>query len=238
MWPDTGSALTYDQIETDVQFLLDANMYYIRGSHYPQDQRFLDLCDEFGIVVWCETLGPKTAVSDYNNPYWMKYQIQAVNEMIDASINNPSVILWAFYNEGPSDDPAACPGYNKSATAIRKRDKTRYVTWASSRRTADVCIGDIADVASFNHYPGWYQGLGNLSYCAIFWDQQVLNATTQWPDKPFLISETGASAVYEYQNKTAVQWSQLYQSQVVSRDITTALNNSMISGVTMWYVIF
>ncbi len=93
-------------------------------------QRFLDLCDENGIMVWGEALGPWTNTQDLTNPYFLKYQIQALNEMIDASINNPSVIIWALfssfrsfpllfspfqptcspsrahsYNEGPSNDP-------------------------------------------------------------------------------------------------------------------------------------
>lgn len=138
MWPDTGSALTYQQVcgcqclrcrnltdfhcsqvVQDVKVLLDVNANYVRyvcarqvlaatngissvvvdllsGAHYPQDQRFLDLCDEHGIAVWEETLGPGTTVADLTNPYFMKYQIEAVNEMIDASVNHPCVILHAF----------------------------------------------------------------------------------------------------------------------------------------------
>ena len=41
----------------------------------------------------------------------MKYQIQQMNEMISASISHPSVIFWGFFNEGPSNNAAACPGY-------------------------------------------------------------------------------------------------------------------------------
>ncbi len=59
-------------------------------------QRFLDLCDENGILIWSETLGPSVKTSDLTSPYWLEYQIQAVNEMIDAAINNPSIILWAL----------------------------------------------------------------------------------------------------------------------------------------------
>jgi beta-glucuronidase len=58
MWPDTGSALTLEQIQTDVSLLRSLGANYVRGAHYPQDQRFLDLCDEYGIAIWEETLGP------------------------------------------------------------------------------------------------------------------------------------------------------------------------------------
>eukprot|EP01084_Bolivina_argentea_P112480 200598_1 len=125
MYPETGNALTMDELLEDMSIIKQAKANYLRGAHYPQDQRWLDLCDENGIAIWSETLGPGVSTSDLNNAYFMRYQIQAVNEMLDASINNPSVLFWAFYNEGPSGDNASISGYNASAQAIRSRDRTR-----------------------------------------------------------------------------------------------------------------
>ncbi len=93
-----------------MRLLKQVNANYVRGAHYPQDQRFLDLCDENGIAVWEETLGPGVSVSDLQNNYWMKYQLIQVDEMVSASINHPSVIFFAFYNEGPSQHKEACDG--------------------------------------------------------------------------------------------------------------------------------
>ena len=39
------------------------------------------------------------------DPYFIKYQVQAVQEMVQASMSHPSVIMHAFYNEGPDSDP-------------------------------------------------------------------------------------------------------------------------------------
>ena len=55
----SGSALTLEEVQRDVKLLAKLNVNYVRGAHYPQDQRFLDLCDEAGILVWEETLGPQ-----------------------------------------------------------------------------------------------------------------------------------------------------------------------------------
>eukprot|EP00050_Salpingoeca_kvevrii_P002588 m.197425 g.197425 ORF g.197425 m.197425 type:complete len:621 (+) comp10645_c0_seq1:1304-3166(+) len=236
MWPSTGAALTMEQIQTDIELIKEVGANYIRGAHYPQDQRFLDLCDENGIVVWEETLGPDVKLPNLQNPYFMKYQIQAVNEMIDASINHPSVIFHAFYNEGPSDDKRACPGYNASASAIRARvgdPPTRFVTWASNKRTKDQCF-EFADVLSFNSYPAWYDKPGDLDYIKTFWKSQVDWVAQTWPSKPFTISETGAGGVFEWTNKTDPQWSQLYQSEVVQRDVEFAIGESRLSGLTLW----
>ena len=42
---------------TDIQNLKAMGGNFFRGAHYPQSQRFLDLCDEHGVLVWEESLG-------------------------------------------------------------------------------------------------------------------------------------------------------------------------------------
>jgi len=220
-----------------VKLLQKLGAIYVRGAHYPQDPRFLDICDEQGIVIWEETLGPGVRTENLVNPYFMKYQIQAVNEMIDASINHPSVILHAFYNEGPSNDAKACPGYDASATAIKKRvgtPPTRLVTWASNQKTNDKCLNS-ADVISFNSYPAWYDNAGNLNSIVPELQSQVDWVRGHYPTKAFLISEVGAGGIYEWNNNASgPYWSQLYQSEVVEREATFAVTNDVVSGITIW----
>lgn len=236
MWPDTGSALTLEQIQTDVAILQSMHVNYVRGAHYPQDQRFLDMLDEIGIVIWEEALGPGVTLQDLQSPYFLQYQVIAVNEMIDASINHPCIILQAFMNEGPSNQAAACPGYNVSAQVIRSRvgnPPTRFVTWANNQLTNDQCIS-IEDVISFNAYPAWYIEPGNLSYIVPFWQGEAAWALSHWPEKPFFISETGASGIFEWTNSSDPMWSQGFQKEVIRLDAGVAMNTSSISGLTLW----
>ena len=58
-WPDTGAAPTDAQLDADLALLLKAGTNYVRGAHYPQDQRWLDRLDASGIAMWEETLGPR-----------------------------------------------------------------------------------------------------------------------------------------------------------------------------------
>jgi beta-glucuronidase len=236
MWPDTGAALTLDQILVDVSLLLELGANYVRGAHYPQDPRFLDLCDEVGIVVWEETLGPGVSLKDIQDPYFMKYQIQSVNEMIDASINHPSVILHGFFNEGPSSSEDACIGYQAMASAVRSRvgsPPSRLVTWASDKRTQDVCL-KFADIISFNAYPAWYIEPGNVTYVVPFWTSQISWVTAKFPKKAFTISETGAGGVFEWRNHTAVFWSQEFMSEVVGSEAKFGVSFPYVSGITLW----
>ena len=83
-------------------------------------------------------------------------------------------------------------------------------------------------------YPGWYNEEGNIDECYKHWNEEADKVQKLWPGKPFLISETGAGAVYEWNNDTNVQWSQMFQSEVVYADAFVALNNSLISGISLW----
>ena len=47
-----GASPTDAQLDTDISLLKEAGANFIRGSHYPQDQRWLDRLDEAGIVMW------------------------------------------------------------------------------------------------------------------------------------------------------------------------------------------
>lgn len=50
--PNYGPCPPVQQMVADLQLLRDLGCNFVRGTHYPQDQRFLVLCDEFGVLVW------------------------------------------------------------------------------------------------------------------------------------------------------------------------------------------
>lgn len=209
-WPGTGAAPTDEQIDEDIALLLRGGTNYVRGAHYPQDPRWLDKLDENGIVMWEETLGP--GVSSKNAQDWdffMKYQLIQLNEMLDNALNHASIMTWAWFNEGPSSDPAACPAYKANKDAVMARDATRFVTWASDKDLGDKCL-EHATLVSFNNYPKWY----NSEDPAHQWNKFANSVKAGDVDgalgKPFVISETGAGGIYEWShNKTDAKWTLL-----------------------------
>lgn len=157
MWPDTGAAVTQEQEAADLALVKSLNANYIRGAHYPQSQSWLDMLDVAGVAIWEETLGPGTSTKDMSDPWFMSNHLTAVTSMVLTSFNHPAVIFHAFFNEGPSNDPAACIGYAASARTIKElvsQPAMRMVTWANNKLTSDACIA-YEDVISFNSYPGW-----------------------------------------------------------------------------------
>jgi len=151
--------------------------------------------------------------------------------MVSDSFNHPSVVLWGFFNEGQSDKPQACPSYTAMAHAFRSRDSSRLVTWASNRRSGDVCLQH-ADVISFNAYPGWYGG--NVSTVNRSWESDADWVAQHWPMKPFLISETGAGAIAGNHSASLARWSEEYQRLVDGYDVATAMRSDRIAGISLW----
>ncbi|CAB9519929.1 Beta-galactosidase [Seminavis robusta] len=236
-WPETAASPTEKDMDNDMALLLQAGTNYVRGAHYPQDPRWLDRLDEAGVIMWCETLGAGVKKEDTVDPYFMKYQTQQLHEMMDNALNHASIMLWAFFNEGPSDHADACVGYETCVKVIKERDPTRLVTWASNKLQNDKCL-HAADVVSFNNYPAWY-GRPNVDPVA-FWnhhaDHVKAGAYNGTLGKPFLISETGAGGIYEWSdNKTAAKWTLAYQSKIIGKDVDVAIANQNISGVTLWH---
>eukprot|EP00117_Sycon_ciliatum_P023976 scpid38043/ scgid1495/ len=83
--------------------------------------------------------------------------------MVNNTFNHPSIIIWAFLNEGASNKKSACDSaYVPQASRYRELGVNGLVSWASNKKQSDVCL-DNADVVSFNSYPGWYGDSGDYS---------------------------------------------------------------------------
>ena len=147
------SATQYQADLTQLQLSLHAN--FLRGAHYPQDARLLDLCDERGILVWDEALAWGNRVDVLTEARFMAAELGTAHAMVSDGINHPSIVLWGFFNEGESDQPNASASYAAMAHAFKSRDPSRLVTWADNRMESGRAY-EHADVLSFNSYPGWY----------------------------------------------------------------------------------
>ena len=163
--------------------------------------------------------------------------------MLDSALNHAAILTWGWFNEGPSDKEEACPAYAENAARAAKRDPSRFGTWASNRGLNDVCL-EHASLVSFNSYPGWYGGVGDLDDPKRTWDKNadgVASGTTKSGKaatlgKPFVISETGAGGIFEWDaNATDAKWTLKYQTEIIGRDVDVALANEHVSGLTLWH---
>ena len=236
--PQFGPALPVQQLVQDLQLLKDLGCNFVRGAHYPQDQRFLDLCDEMGFCVFEESLGWNNDVQHFNNPDFCDAQEEQTTAMVRNSYNHPSVIMWGYLNEGRSDKQESRSLYKRLAECIRREDGTRLVTSASNQPLTDVNY-DLFDVVAVNIYPGWYaedrelvRPLGEIvpyiHKVITHLEKEGLQA------KPLVISEIGAAALYGWRDPLNAQWTEQYQSDYLETVCEEVMRNPRISGLAIW----
>jgi beta-galactosidase len=105
--PLRGRSLTPELWRKDAELFRAANMNYIRTSHYPPAEEFLDVCDELGLFVECEAplvwvqhgANETWKTEDPTDPKFLPYIKRAVAETIAFNRRHPSVIYWSLANE-------------------------------------------------------------------------------------------------------------------------------------------
>ena len=125
----------------------------IRDSHYPNDELFLDMCDERGIMVWEENHARGLGIDGMNNPNFDQQCENCIREMIGNHYNHPSIIIWGILNECASHTEEGREKYKKQYEQIQSMDKSRPTTSATCQHFKDICL-DLPDIVSFNQYPG------------------------------------------------------------------------------------
>lgn len=236
--PSGGPATSPLQMFTDIRLLKDLGCNFVRGSHYPQDQRFLDLCDELGLLVWEENLGWGQREKTFASVKWRADHRESLRAMVRASANHPSIILWGFLNEAGSDQDYVRDAFEETAATLRALDPSRLVTYATMFALTDKYY-HLADVISLNVYPGWYgcEGVERpLELIAPFMRQCFDHIDRAgFSGKPVLISEIGAEGLYGWRDTHDDFFTETHQAEYLRRACEEALGNPRCSGIALWH---
>ncbi len=142
---DLGRAMPLSAMRHDIELMKRHNINAVRTSHYPDDPRWYDLCDQLGIYLIdecdLETHGfgmvdwqtwPKNPSSD---PAWKEAMVDRMVRMVRRDKNHPSVIIWSLGNESHYG-----PNHVAMAAAARQLDPTRPLHYEgdSHGQTADM----------------------------------------------------------------------------------------------------
>ena len=240
MHPQFGPAVSDNVWIEDLQLLKDLNCNFIRGAHYPQSQRFLDLCDQLGFLVWEESLGWGNRQSSVENKEFVDLQLKQTADMVKASCNHPSVIMWGFTNEGNDNEESGDILVRKLAAEVRRHDQSRLVTMATMFIKTSLSL-DVFDVISFNSYPGWYEADNHDDPHPLARIKEVLDDTLdkleadEYNDKPIIISEIGAGALYGYHDRVRGFWSEEYQADYLTEVCRYFSTHPRLSGLALWH---
>jgi len=135
--PDRGKVVDESSMLRDIVMMKQHNINAIRTAHYPNDHRFLELCDQLGMFVFAEAnieshgvWGQPTA-----DPDWETQFAQRVARMVERDKNRACVIVWSLGNES---------GYGRNhdiaASWLRSRDPSRPIHYnpAGNRPSVDI----------------------------------------------------------------------------------------------------
>lgn len=229
--PMFACALPFAAIQQDLEIAMDLGANAMRTSHYPNDELFLDLCDEQGILVWEENHARGLTLEHMQNPNFERQAEACIEEMITAHINHPSIIIWGILNECASETEYGYECYKKQYDLIQKMDTSRPRSSASCKFKTDICFG-LPEIVSYNLYPEWYHETPAGEYVKDIYDW--VQSDSEGSGKPFLITEIGAGAIYGYRSQTMCRWSEEYQAKALESQITAVLGQEGCSGIFIW----
>lgn len=120
-----GYVVSEAEMIRDIRIMKYLNINAVRTSHYPNDPRWLALCDRYGLYVVDEAnneshgmgYGPETLA---RNPLYALTHMQRVQRMVYRDINHPSIIFWSLGNEaGDGPNFEACYHWLKAYDPTR-----------------------------------------------------------------------------------------------------------------------
>lgn len=150
--PDTGRAITREDMLRDLVIMKQNNINAIRTSHYPADTQFLDLCDEYGFYVMEEADLECNQMANIKGKYnklsddirWEASYLDRNERMARRDKNHPSILFWSLGNEsGFGTNFVVCGRF------LKAYDPTRLVHYEEDR---DASIADVYSTMYTRHH--------------------------------------------------------------------------------------
>ena len=218
MHPLLGRTSTADMDSLDVLLFKEANMNFVRTSHYPPSEKFVEYCDRYGIYVECETAvcfvnewrqgnyGPTGKTQD--DPAYTDRYLSQLGEMVKTFRSHPAVLFWSIGNENTYGS-----NFRKSWDWVKKTDSTRPVIF-SYPGTVNV-ENKIYDILSM-HYPSVDGSMEQYGINAVnFQGNGIPELFDEWAHVPCYVYQTlqNDPGIREFWGKSVdMMWSKLFES--------------------------
>ncbi len=134
MDPDGGYVVSPERMLQDIQIMKQFNLNAVRTCHYPDDNLWYDLCDQYGIYVVAEAnieshgmgYGEKTLAK---NPSYKKAHLERNQRNVQRGFNHPSIIFWSLGNEAGDG-----PNFEQCYQWIKAEDSSRACQYEQARQ--------------------------------------------------------------------------------------------------------
>ncbi|GAA1834966.1 glycoside hydrolase family 2 protein [Agromyces salentinus] len=223
-----GNAITEEMKQEDLALLKELGATTVRLAHYQHDQRFYDLCDEAGIVVWAEI--PQITVF---LPGATENARDQLTELIVQNRHHASIISWGLSNEitlaGSGEEVVAA--HRELNELAHELDPTRLTAMANLfLLETDHPLVTLPDVMSYNLYFGWY--VGEVADNDTWLDD--FHAAN--PEVAIGLAEYGADANPQYQSAEPEKgdYSESYQARYHEHMITMIEERPWLWATHVW----
>ena len=138
--PDGGYVISKERMIQDIQVMKQFNLNAVRTCHYPDNNFWYELCDQYGIYVVAEAnieshgmgYGEKTLAK--RNDYTLAH-LERNQRNVQRSFNHPSVLIWSLGNEAGYG-----PNFEKAYDWIKQEDPSRLVQYEQAGKTGKTDI--------------------------------------------------------------------------------------------------
>jgi len=199
---------------------------FLRLSHYPHHEHVAQIADEVGILLWAEI--PVYWAIDFDSANTLNDAKNQLCELIKRDQNRASIILWGVGNENHDTD-ARLAFMQELAKTAKQLDPSRLVSAAClinrEQFRIEDRLTDSLDVIGVNEYFGWYEpGFDGL--------ERLLKNSQ--PDKPVLISETGADALAGHHGDMTELFTEECQAEILKTQVEMSFAAKYVCGIAPW----
>jgi len=218
MNPVWGRSAAADMDSLDVILFKEANMNFVRTSHYPPSEKFVEYCDRYGIYVECETAvcfvnawrqknyGATGKTQD--DPAYTARYLSQLGEMVKTFRSHPAILFWSIGNENNYG-----ANFRQSWDWVKKTDATRPVIFSYPGTVKDE--NKIYDILSM-HYPRVDGGLEQYDINSVYFQALGIPALfDEWAHVPCYVLPTLQvdPGIREFWGKSLdMMWSNLFES--------------------------
>ncbi|MBQ3045346.1 MAG: hypothetical protein IJD49_05310 [Clostridia bacterium] len=223
-----GNALTMKEHKEDIELIKEVGANSIRLAHYQHDEKFYDLCDEEGFLVWAEI----PVISRFSK----KKQEQAkfmLEELIRQNYNHPSIFCWSVANEISIGGAGSgvYEGIKELNSIAHQLDSTRPTATAQvTFSSINSKLNDIPDILGYNQYFGWYvQTVEQI-------DKWLDDFHAKKPQIKLCISEYGAEGMTNLHSATPAQgdYTEEYQAYYHEHYVKALTERKWLWGSYVW----
>ncbi len=153
MDPVTGHVMSEERMMQDILLMKRANINAVRTCHYPNCERWYELCDSIGLYVMDEADIEEHGLRGQlaSDPSWAAAWLDRTQRLVVRDRNHPSVVMWSLGNEAGWG-----PNFALTAAWIHEYDPTRFVHYEGAQGTGAEAYGWHGDPASVDVISRFY----------------------------------------------------------------------------------